>query len=208
MINNYRDLPLEKYLLIQAVAKDEGLDEIEKQVHIISHLSGISPDDLMKMPLPQYRELAAQTAFLQSGVSVDAPEKLADKYVAGDYTLVPVRDFDKLTTAQFIDFQAFAKDLNKYFAEMLSVALIPEGKKYADGYDCKDVQKAIREHMNTEDALVVAAHFFVLSGRSAVNFLDSCAEDVKTWTDRGQREKAQMMIRQALSALSGVGLRQ
>ena len=46
-------------------------------------------------------------------------------------------NFHKLTTAQYIDFQSYSKDSD--YSKMLSVFLVPKGKKYGEGYDALEV---------------------------------------------------------------------
>ena len=57
MIDNYKSLPLGKYLDICQVCKDESLEEIERQVKILSILSDMSEEEILHLPIPKYKEM-------------------------------------------------------------------------------------------------------------------------------------------------------
>ena len=160
IIDSFNRLPIGKYMEIQAIAKDESLEEIERQAQILSVLTGETEDEILHLPIVEYKELVAKSQFLN-------PENIkyhpvAKKYIAGGYELIPVRDFRKLETCQYIDFQTFAPDLDNRLVEFLSVILVPKGHRYNEGYDILDVQKAIREDMSIADGTSVAGFFFDL----------------------------------------------
>lgn len=71
-------------------------------------------------------------------------------------------DMTSLSTSQYIDFQQLADQSREMPAEFLSVLLIPEGHKYNDGYDLKQVVSDIENYMNVEDCLALTAFFFNL----------------------------------------------
>ena len=154
IIDSYNKLTLGKYEEIQEIAKDESLEELDKQVQIISILTGMAEDEILHLPISEYKELVAKSAFLD-------PENIkyhpvAKKYILGEYELIPVRDYRKLETGQYIDFQTYAPDLDNHLVEFLSVILVPKGHRYNEGYDIVDVQKVIREEMSVADGVSVA----------------------------------------------------
>ena len=59
---------------------------------------------------------------------------VAKKYILGTFELIPCRDFRKVETGQYIDFQTYAPDLDNRLVEFLSVILVPKGHRYNDGY--------------------------------------------------------------------------
>lgn len=164
IIDNWRDLPVGVYLDILAVQQSDA-DELTRQVRTIALLTGLSEQDVLGLPLNEYKRLRAASGFLSEECPQDQL-RIADTYPAGDFTLKPVRDYDRLTVAQYVDFQTFSKDVQGNLPALLSVVLIPEGHSYAEGYDMKAVQAAIRDWVNVADALSLAAHFFAWSSRS------------------------------------------
>jgi uncharacterized membrane protein YoaT (DUF817 family) len=74
-----------------------------------------------------------------------------------EYTLT--MNFHKLTTAQYLDFQSYAK--SEDYSQMLSVFLIPKGKKYNDGYDMFEAQQDMRT-MPVQEVLGLMGFFIFL----------------------------------------------
>ena len=133
IIDNYRDLPIGLYLEICDIDRREDLEDINKQVSIISVLTGMAEEDIYNLPLEEYRQLAAKSHYLSH--PYEGEILTAKNYIVGKFTLVPVEDYRKITTAQYIDFQTFAKDVERNIVEILSCMLIPKGKKYNQDYD-------------------------------------------------------------------------
>ena len=157
IIDNYRNLPIGKYLEILELSQDENVDALEQQVKTISILTGLTEDDVLALPIMQYKELAGKTKFLENGY--DGKLQVAKSYGLGGMELIPVKDFAKITTAQYVDFQNLSKEGDKYLVETLSTLLIPKGKKYMDGYEIEDVRQAIRENLSVADVLSLSAFF-------------------------------------------------
>ena len=159
MITSYRQLPLGLYEEILRINADTA-DELERQARIIAVLDGTTYEQVLDLPLADYAERAAAAAFLAQEDKGD--HRMADAYKLGGFTLVPVRDFTKLTAGQYIDFQTYTKaGYEDHIVEILSVVLVPKGHKYGDGYEFAAVQAAIRQHLCVSDALAVLAFFFV-----------------------------------------------
>lgn len=157
MIHSYKELPIGKYMIINGICKEEAYDDITKQVKIISILADMSEDEVLHLPLPDYKTMAAATRFLED-VDHDR-HKAARRYILGDWVLLPTMDYRKMETAQFVDFQTFAPIVDTHLPELLSCLLVPEGHRYNEGYDITEVQRAIREELSVTDALSLSAFF-------------------------------------------------
>lgn len=187
MIDNFDKLTLGDYLEIQKIASDESMEELDKQTGILSILTGESEEELLHLPIPEYRGLVARSQFLQ-------PENIsyhpvAKKYIVGKFELVPVRDFRRIETCQYVDFQTYAPDLDKYLVEFLSVILVPRGHRYNEGYDILEVQKAIREEMSVSDGISVAGFFLTLSRKSILDTLSYSRKEAMGIRDKAKREE-------------------
>lgn len=205
IIDNYRDLPIGMYLEICEIDGRQDLDDINKQVSIISILTGMAEEEIYDLPLEEYRVLAQKTHYLMS--PYDGEVLAAKTYLLGKWTLIPIEDFRKVTTAQYIDFQTFAKDKEKRIVEILSTMLIPKGKKYNQDYDVVEVQNAIREHMSVADAISLFAFFFVSWESLIKDSLTYCREEAMKIPDKEKRMKALREIQKEEDRLlkSGVG---
>ena len=106
MIDNYNEMPLGLFLRIDAILRERAGDEVGTQVGIIALLTGKTEDEVLNLPLAEYSDLAGKTAFLTNHCE---PREI-DTAAPGWNGLTPTLDFTKITTAQYIDFQTFAKD--------------------------------------------------------------------------------------------------
>lgn len=156
IIDNYSDISVGQYLEITRIAKEER-DDLDRQVAILAVLYGCTEDDILDLPLAEYKRRAEASQFLEA--PCPRLPKVAERYTLGDMTLVPSSDPAAITAGQYIDFQTFAAEGEEKIVEQLSCFLIPEGCKYGKGYDVRDVQKAIRDHLSVADVLALAAFF-------------------------------------------------
>lgn len=161
MITTFADLTLGAMLRLYAIPDD--MDALDRQVAILAVLSDCTEDEILALPLAEYSRRVAASRFLDR----DLPQRLPQRsYKCGPFTLVPVKDFKKITTAQFVDFKTFTdqaggdeRKLSALTVELLSCMLTPEGRDYCDGYDPIDVQAAIRDHLRADDAVALSAFF-------------------------------------------------
>lgn len=202
MIDNYDALTLGTYMRVNAALEGPG-DDLEKQVQILSILSDRPEDELLLLPLADYANMAKQSAFLREHCK---PTQIGEGYTYQG--LVPTRDFRKINTAQYIDFQTFAKGFPGSLPQLLSVFLVPEGHAYNDGYDMAAVQEKVGT-MPFADALGLAAFFFAQFLKLTRDSLTSWEEQVRITKDKTEKEKIvqKMMEVQELLQISGVGLR-
>ena len=194
IIDTYDKLPLGKYMEIQEVSRNESLEDIDKQVQILSILTGVAESEILHLPIHEYKELVARSAFLN-------PENIhyhpvAKKYVLGKFELIPCRDFRKIETCQYIDFQTYAPDLDKYLVEFLSVILVPKGHRYNEGYDILDVQRVIREEMSVSDGVSVAGFFLTWCRKSIKDSLNYSKQEAMRIKDKEKREEILGKIRE------------
>ena len=178
MINNYEALDLGRYMKIDKILHTPA-EEIDKQVQIIAVLADMPEDKVLLLPLADYSAMAKQTAFL--GTVCDPVKVDGSPVVLDGLRLIPTKDFTKINTAQYVDFQTFAKDFPGTLPELLSCFLVPEGKAYNDGYDIAEVQKAVRT-LNVPTAIGLVA-FFLLS------FSESIAASVTSLEKEASRDR-------------------
>lgn len=213
MITSYNDLPIGKYLDILALDKD-ALSDVDYQVEVVCILNDLSTDEVLDLPLPQYKELADEAGFLTAPVLKNGRTLFDGKRVAKTYTLAGLTldvclDAAKMTAAQYIDFQNYSRaDGHKHLPELLSCVMIPRGCKYNEGYDITDVHRAIRENLSVADCYALSAFFLRAFVKSTVNTLYSLHWELmrkrnKTEAEKKVLKKIQNLIR---SQKSGAGL--
>lgn len=203
MPGGYDSLPIGKYLDILAVC--EGRRGVDVTVGMLSVLTGMAEDDILDLPIGEFAELAARARFLE-----DKPgdARVRSVYTLGEFTLVPVRDVRKVTAAQYIDFQTFSRRGISAAPGVLSCMLVPEGRRYADGYDPVDVQKAVAENLPVADAFALYAFFLGLLRKSTADILTSSAVEAAVTARGGRMKMLRLAARmRARLLLAGAGWR-
>ncbi len=164
MIDSYDKMPIGMYFKLQALILANP-DEEDWKVTALSMLTGKPEEELLTMPLTEFASLMRRAGFL---VTPPAVQRAKPSYKAGAFELVPSMNANKVTAAQFIDFQTFCKekDDETRCVAVLSCMLVPKGKKYCEGYEAADVREAIRNHISVADALALYGFFLGLLGTS------------------------------------------
>lgn len=203
MIKSYKELTIDKYIQIRQLI-DSNEEDINKQVILLSILTDLDEEEILNLKLDEYKQLNQQTDFL---LEQPKPNKIATTYKLGKYELEPMVNMKDVTTSQYIDFQTFIKDQDKYLVELLSIILIPKGKKYAQDYDIYDVQEVIKNNLNIEDALGLTAFFLTLLNSLIQTMQISCIRKMKKMMKKMKGEEKKKMQEQIiLLEQNGVGL--
>ncbi|MBQ2437231.1 MAG: hypothetical protein II265_03995, partial [Clostridia bacterium] len=196
-ITTFADLTLGAMLRLYAIPDD--MDALDRQVAILAVLSDCTEDEILALPLAEYSRRVAASRFLDR----DLPQRLPQRsYKCGPFTLEPVRDFKKITTAQFVDFKTFTDQaggdesrLSELTPAMLSCMLTPEGRDYCDGYDPIDVQTAIRDHLRADDAVALSAFFLARWMRLSRRILASSRRIARRNKMKGTLDKIRELTR-------------
>lgn len=202
MIDNYNDLTIEKYIEIKEIL-EYGFDEYETQVKLISVLADLDEDAVGNLSLIGFQKYNQKLAFLLN----EPPKRMvADKYKLGGYEFNTMTNIQDMTVSQFIDYQTFVKDPDRYLVELLSVFLIPKGKKYNDGYDIIDVQRVIRSNISIVDAMSLSAFFLLLYQSLTKAILTSLTKKLKRMKRKMKTQEEIQKMETAIANLEGVGV--
>ena len=158
MIDSYEKLTIKKYKEVMAIINGNETEYV-KNVELVAVLNDMDTSDVEDLPIGTFNTLLQSTGFLY-----EEPKQrmVSTKYKLGGIELEAALNLQKMTVAQYIDYQEYVKDTEKYLVEMLSVFLIPKGKKYCEGYDVIDVQKTIEDNMSIVEAISLSAFFLAL----------------------------------------------
>lgn len=158
MIDSYDKLTIKKY---RELASLENTDDMEYGVDILSILCDIAPEELMEMPLDEFTKLMQQAKFLNKQIDRKDYKKLGKKLTVNGKEYTVVRNARDLTAGQYIDYKAYTSRDN--FLEMLpyilTIFLIPSGKKYNNGYDVAELAEEFDNHMGLQTALAISDFF-------------------------------------------------
>ena len=205
IIDNYRDLPIGMYLEICEISRREDIEELHKQVSILSILTGREEEEIYDLPIGDYKDLVSKTRFLAQ--PYEGEVLTAKTYALEGWLLQPVEDYRKITTAQYIDFQTFAAEGEKRIVEILSTMLVPKGKKYNQDYDIIELQNVLRRCLSVADALSLFAFFFVQYNQLIKDSLTFSKEMVLQLKDKEKKESLLKEIQRTEDLLKdGVGL--
>ena len=174
MITSYNDLTIKKYRELMSI--ERGDDDMEYGVDILSVLSDIDQGELMELPLDEFTKLMSETRFLSQPIERVDYKKLGKKITVNGNEYRLIKDAKELTAGQYIDYKAYVSRDN--FLEMLpyimTIFLIPIGKKYNNGYDIAELAKEFDEHMGLPTALGISDFFLhqsLLSTKSSILYL-------------------------------------
>lgn len=158
MINNYKDLTVEKYLQLQEVDWT-SMEEIDIQSTMISILADMDVEDVLDLPISEYRKMAAQLQFMTVEPKVK-PRKI-DKVKINGKEFYVLKDVKDMTAGQYIDYQSYIQQNDiKMLPYTLSCVIIPKGKKYGEVDAIEDIMQ-----LSVEEALTIA-NFFMNKSRS------------------------------------------
>ena len=179
-------ITIEKHKQIQRLLTD-GNTEVKMedmqavQAELLAIYADTDTDTIMSYPLTKYHKLVEKFYADYFTDFSKAEPAIKDKYTAGDMVLVPMLDFTQITVAQMMDFSVLSTDPVENIEKLLAIFLIPKGKKYNDGYDLMEVQKAILKMSFNELSPLLA--FFLKWFQGCRNHIQiSCLEEVRKQT--------------------------
>ena len=196
MISTYNELSVSKYMQIRELAKQD-MEDMEMQAEILAILNDCSVNDVMNMPLPKYSECVRNSMFLTEKPKAKAECPRHIKLNGKTYDVV--RKVEDLTAAQYIDYQAFMKmdDPDGKLGEILSIFIIPEGKKYGEGYDIVDVINEIKEYLPVTVAFNICFFFRKKQIKSIKRTLIYLGLMMKIWRMKMETEEQKKMMMEA-----------
>lgn len=157
MIDSYEKLPLYKWFEINEILVSEDAD-IDKQVEIICVLGDWDREYVENLKLEEYASLVDKTRFI---TTQPKPGLVKREYNLGGFRLVPMLNARDMNVAQYTDYSTYLQqeDMQERMIGLISVFLIPEKKKYNDGYSIEKVKEVILTEMSVRDALDLSAFF-------------------------------------------------
>ena len=177
-------ITIEKHKQIQKLLKDNNVEDMQAvQAELLAIYADTDADTIMSYPLTKYHKLVEKFYNDYFTDFSHVEPKIKDKYTAGDMVLVPMLDFTQITVAQMMDFSVLSTDPIENIEKLLAIFLIPKGKKYNDGYDLMQVQKAILGMSFNEVSPLLA--FFLKWFQGCRNHIQiSCLEEVRKQTKK------------------------
>lgn len=154
IVKDWKDVTLGIWQRMNEISQRE--DEIQRIVGFVALFNNMTEDDVLAMPLDEFKERMKELAWMNVPPEIEQPK---EEYTINGKQYVLTMNFHKLTTAQYIDFQSYTK--SEDYSQMLSVFLIPKGKKYGEGYDVFETQQDLKQ-MPVGEVLGLMGFFIVL----------------------------------------------
>lgn len=174
MVTSYKEMTLQMYEHLSKIAESDT-DDIEKQIQMVSVLTGKSVKEVEDLPISVYHDLAKKTVFLMREPAVEQIKSNTVKINERVYVIT--NDVTKITTAQYIDFQEYMKQ-GKNLTNVLSTLLVPKWEKYGEA-DFLEVKKDI-ERLPICTALGLYAFFLQRFAKLIANTLHCSMSALKS----------------------------
>ena len=195
--NKWSEISIKKFDEISDILssmKNFNDDEaLEININLLSILCDVSVDEIEDLPLTEFSKLVKQTEFLKEMPKVD----IKDSYVINGKKYVLCANVSKMTTAQYIDYQTLIKNADKNVKELLSVFLIPKGKKYGE-YDLDEVINDIYNYFPIADARAVSFFFTLvlqsLTKATLISLERRTKKELKKAKTKEEKEKIEMLL--------------
>lgn len=201
MINNYNQLSLNKYYEIMDVLKEDM--DIDSQVKILSIITNMTENEIINLRLSKYEELLDSINFLYEPLK---PKKhIPRKMVINGNNYILLKSVDKMTAGQYIDIQSYYNN-NLGYEYILSALVVPEGKKYGEGYDVQDVVNDILE-LDVQTCIDVCFFFrkkLLNSIRTTLIYLGWMIKKVKIPQKKQELMEVRKILMDKVLELSGI----
>lgn len=168
---SWDNIPIKKYYEILDILEDKDMDDLSKNVSLLSCITGEEEDIFWEMNMSEISVYLEKLTFLNKFQLVIPPKKIN---ISG-WELDVCQDPTNLSVSQFFDYQQFIKkQLRESISNILSVFLIPKQHKYNDGYDIRKLQKDLNENLSYLTAQSLLSFFLsrsILSMRHSLTYL-------------------------------------
>lgn len=189
LYNNWDNVPIGVYNKLREISKEET-NGIDKQVDFLSVLCGVTSDEIYNLPMNEVSDLVDKIAWVND-FKFDKNYNSSTIRINGE-TYDLRMDLNNFTFAQYVDFEGlWSNDEDRDLAGLLSVFIIPRGKKYNDGYDIVELRKKIEQSVPITLAQSVLFFFarrllISINSTAASLALQTKMERMKFWKKKGK----------------------
>lgn len=206
---DWNKVSIAKYYEIKDIVEDKNEDDISKNVQLVALLLDKDEQEIWDMELGEVGDYIRALSFLDK---FEIPRNPSMNITLPGYQITVMKDITKINMAQYVDYQNFIRmPLRESMDKLLSIFLIPKGKKYNEDYDIIDLQKTIRENLSFRVAEGLLGFFLRKWGESLVRSLDYYRKAAKKEKDPQKKKEMQEMLVQVqkkikdLTLLAGLG---
>lgn len=205
------DVSLGLYKKLAAISGDNSLSEEEKNVEMAAVLCDCEPEDIWNMDINDARKLFAETSWLND-FKPDYSEPTKKRYELGGTTYDVCFDINRMTVAQYVDFQNVYGDGIKLdnMSEVLSCWFIPKGHKYVEDYDAEQTIKDIEEYLPFVEAQRLC-YFFLMASENYIRALRIFSKwmmkrEIRKVKDKALKQELKTRLKEIDSLYSSLSL--
>lgn len=156
---NWDDVTISVYHKLQEIANDENYEEeVFRTAEYLAVLCEVDSSAIYNLPIDELAKLKNKTTWLgENDFDITYSQK---KIKIGNTKYNILQDFNKMTYAQYVDFQTYYKrgGMEEY---ILTTFLIPEGfNKYNEDYDVDEEAKNIANNLSIRLYNAIVFSFF------------------------------------------------
>lgn len=203
-IKSFKEMSLKTYYELDKL-KNKKIDAVDFEIELISILCECSVNDILDLTISEYQAIRAEAQFVAD--FPDIVPNCPDNMTINGHKYAISKDLSKVTTAQYIDFQNYLKMENNV-QYVLSCFLIPEGKKYGQGYNVDDVINDIMD-LDIIDALTVCFFFinlYLTSIKVILHSLESkTKKEIKKTKNKEMKKQLMKKLEEIHLLINGVG---
>lgn len=155
--DSWNKITVADYDRIMSFTEDESLAPIEIDIKVLSVLCDVAEDEIWNMTPGEVGRLRQGMKFLNH---FDFPKKLRSQKITINGEQYEIQaDVSKFTVAQYVDFQQLWKDRDKQKGVMLSVFIVPRGKKYNEAYNATELADILYNSVSIVDYNTICFFF-------------------------------------------------
>lgn len=187
---SWRDVTINEYFGLKERLEDESLNEYDKEAIKLAFANGMSEDEVWNLSISEFRKLQVERLWMDK---FDLKER--NRFGAIDLNGTKYKvdaDMQSFTVAQYIDFQTFypkRRQDERVIGNILACFLIPDGKKYGDGYDIRETVADINECLDIMTANEIL-FFFLRRYLISIRVIANCFNWRMKRLKRSMDEKA------------------
>lgn len=205
--SSWKEITIKNFVEAYDILLDTNYDIIDKNLHLLSALSGQPFSYYETLPLVKLKQAISQVQFMNDLKSIDT--RLPLSFIIGKTVYDVVHDPSKLSGGQYIDLMnilsqcSTQKEINEHIHDLLAVICVPRRfiffKGKYDGAQHKEVAELFYHKLTMNVAYPVALFFCKL--------WEHLTPTIKTYLESEKQEILEMAMKrcQTLLTQDGVG---
>lgn len=205
--SSWDEVSIKQFEQLMAHSNNENLTIAEREMFIISTLTGLTPKEVRELDVPSFQQISNTLGFLGSPV----PKRLPKDKITINGSEYHVDLYPKnFSAGQFIDYKTIAaSEVDKKSARIIACFLYPEGSQYNDGsYDADFIVNEIYEHLGVPEVTAYSNFFMIQYKAYAEAFLKYSLRQVKKSKVIPKQERKEQItqLKRSIALIRSIGV--